>query len=243
MKKIDLNSLDKFKGGKYDIPIQLDISAEGKDNIKKAAEAAGIDVSKYMRCCAVSPETLIIVDPDGDAARQLIELNDNFSCHLRERRLTEEAIQQIVYKINSVQQCLESIVEQLPELTTTPEGEGNLVVESAMKTTHIQFKVNEALREFIEIKAEAFGMSVSKFLRVSALATEPVYILGKARWVAKNVVLLQDNIKDLKTNGLIDEKHHLILKWKGMDIYTTFIQLTQRLTDISIVDNGFTEEV
>lgn len=243
MKKIEISCLDKFKGGKYDIPIQLDISAEGKDTIKTHADAAGIAVSKYMRCCAVSPDTFIIVDPDGDAARQLIELNDNLCCYLRERKLAAEDVHGIIARINNLQQYLETLVEQFPEPSISQGCEETAVVESSNKTAHIQFKVNEALKEYIARKAEAVGMSVSRFLRVSALATEPVYILGKARWIAKNVVKLQDNIKELKTNCLIDEKHHLILKWKGMDIYTAFIQLTQRLTDISTIDNGFTEEV
>lgn len=243
MKKIEISCLDKFKGGKYDIPIQLDISAEGKDTIKTHADAAGVDISKYMRCCAVSPETFIIVDPDGDAARQLIELNDNLCCYLRERNLSDEDVQRLITRVNNVQQYMETIVVQLPEPTTAQGCEEAVAIEPAMKTTHIQFKVNEALREFIEIKAEAVDMSISKFLRVSALATEPVYILGKARWVAKNVVLLQDNVNDFKSNGLIDAKQHLILHRKCADIYNTFIELAQRLTDISTIDNGFSEEV
>ena len=45
MGKIDLTLLEKFKGQKNDIPVQMDISERGKITIKDLAETANVYVS------------------------------------------------------------------------------------------------------------------------------------------------------------------------------------------------------
>lgn len=246
MEKIDLTLLEKFKGQKNDIPVQLDISERGKITIKDLADAAKVDVSKYLRCCVLDEEIFQVIDPSGDISKLLIEINDHLSCSLRERKMEQKQISTVIYKLNSAYDSLDKLIKLLPVTqytdSFTADNETVKNYSNELKTAHIQFKVSGELKTFIETKASTLEMSTSRFIRVAALANEPVFILGHGKYAVRHIIEIQDNIKKLGVNGIIDDKSLKILSGKATDIFNIFIKLTQKLTNINNIDSISTEE-
>ena len=180
-----------------------------------------------MSCSVLDEVIFQVIDPSGDISKLLIEINDHLSCSLRESKMEQKQISTIIYKLNSAYDSLEKLIKLLPVTqytdSFTVDNETIKNYSKEPKTAHIQFKVSEELKTFIEAKASTLEMSTSRFIRVAALANEPVFILGHGKYAVRHIIEIQDNIKKLGVNGIIDDKSLKILSGKAIDIFNIFI--------------------
>lgn len=246
MKKINMKPLDKFQGTN-NTAILINIDENGKALIKEKACAAGLDVSKYLRCCAVDEELFKIIDVEGNTAKRLIEAYDRINFCLREGRMDQPIAEWTIKTLSSVRTELEKYYVQLQinenSNNFTMDGDKQYSIPIDRKSAQLQFKVCEDLRDYIDQKAESLGMTRSQFLRVAALAEQQVVVLGKGSLVAKYTIILQDSIKMLLNKGLVEPKYHIVLKAECTSIFNNFNQLAGRLTAVSLIDTGYGEEV
>lgn len=232
---------------KNDIPVQFDISEAGKKAIKERADSVGVDVSKYIRSRVIDEDIYRIIDSKGVISQNCIEISDCISCCIRERKIEQRIVDQVIAKLNTVFYTIEDYIHKIPECLEDPELKADVVTgankSSEHKSTHIQFKVCEELKEYIDNKSEELGMNLSQFLRVTSLTNSTIYVLKNANYVARNIVRIQEYIAKLSGSDLIGEKYIKIISSKAQDVFGIFIQLTYRLTKIDSIDDICSEEV
>lgn len=244
MKNFNFEDLSIYDGLPKTKTIQWDMTLRAKEKLKLKAESYNISMSQFVRISVHSNDIIVQLDPDGNIARILIEINDILTCSLRNKSISTDICNKIIYKCNDVFVNMSEISEQLSSFATDSQSADEVattVNSEQLKTEHFQFKDCEKLNEFIEKKATALDLNKSQLLRISTLADDTVYLLKHSSYIARYIIEIQNNLSIALHEEKLEDKYEKIIRSKIEDIFNKFIEVTLVLTNINKIEDSSDE--
>lgn len=245
MNKLNLDALAKFKEHPMNKTIQFDLSLTAKEKIKQNVKRANVNMSTYMRGVALSEDIIYVIDEKGCVAQAIIEANDILNYSLNNGIISEFVCNKLIHKLCYVLNKLESIYDEISKISESenpiPEMTNNNY-SPGCKKSHIQFMVSKELKEYIANKADSLNMSISQFLRVSALTERKVIVLGKGNYVSRYLIELQNKLNVVLKEEKINLNRRNSIESTFKDIFKKFIDISLMLTNITALEGSKDEE-
>lgn len=251
MNKLNFEILSQYNGLERKKGIQFSLSEKSKEKFKTKATELNVSMAEYIRAAVHSDDIFVQHDPEGNAARMIIEANDALSCSLKDKNLNTDIVNSVVYKLNEIFMVLNGISEILPNsiVNSTPDVVSDNTTEQSStaydqpKSGYFQFKDCEKLNEFIEQRAEKLELTKSQFLRTAVLADNKVHLLRHGKYLSRYIIEFQKNLNIAFQEGKIEEKYEKILRSKSDDVFNKFIEVSLMLTNINEIEGSINEEV
>ena len=244
MNNLNFEALSIYDGLPKTKTIQWDMTIRSKEKLKLKASSYNISMSQFVRAAVHSNDIIVQLDPDGNIARNLIETNDILTSSLRNKFISTDICNKVVYKCNEVFIKLNEVSEQLPRISadfTSADEVITTVNSEQLKTDHFQFKDCEKLNEFIETKAAMLDLNKSQLLRISTLADDTVYLLKHSGYIARYIIEIQNNLSIALHEEKLEDKYEKIIRSKIEDIFNKFIEVTIMLTNINKIEDSSNE--
>lgn len=241
MIKLNFPGMKKYEAQPLTVPVSFKLGPSAKEKINEKATSLGIKMSEYLRTVSITDEIFIILNPSGSIAQGLIEAHSSLTCLLREKKGREKAYPLLITKLNRVYSDMEALFNEMPEqsIEPTPDTADTANAASAeLKNASIQFYVSTTLKEHIDKKADSLFMDKAQFLRLVALAEQPVYVLEKGHYIARYLLEMNDIINDAILNNSFEGKYDKVIQRKVEDIFNLFVEISLRLTDVNNIEGA-----
>ena len=237
---ITLNSskMKEFEEQPQTEPVSFKICPSAKEKIKAKAKLLGIKVSEYMRNSSVKEEIFVILNPSGSIAQGIIEAHSSLNCLIREEKGQEKAYPLLINKLNRIFSDIEELLNELPEHSIKDSHDADNAPSTELKSASVQFYVSKPLKEFIDSKADSLSLDTAQFLRIAALADQPVYVLEKGHYIARYLLEIYDLINEALLNNTLDGKYDKVIQRKVVDILDIFIDVSLRLTNVNNIEGS-----
>lgn len=147
--------------------------------------------------------------------------------------------------ISSILFLLEKIFDELPDQdveATSDTADTANAASAELKNASIQFYVSTTLKEHIDKKADSLSMDTAQFLRIAALAEQPVYVLEKGHYIVRYLIEMYDLANDALLDQKLDNKYGQIIQRKIQDILDLFVKISKRLTNVNSIEGAADEE-
>lgn len=165
------------------------------------------------------------------------------TCLLREQKGREKVYPALISKLNGIFSNMEKIFDELPDqdVKVTSDIADN-TPPAELKSSSIQFYASIPLKDYIDKKADSLGMDTAQFLRISALAEQPVYVLEKGHYIARYLLELYDLATGALLDSKVDNKYGQVIQRKIQDILDLFVEISKRLTNVNNIEGAAEEE-
>lgn len=105
------------------------------------------------------------------------------------------------------------------------------------KTPTIQLKVSQEIKDKISQRAKAAELTISDFMRIAALSKDKVFFLNESGSIAKSLAEININLERALRGREITTDLEKELIEKFGDIYDTFYEVLDNLSNINHLDN------
>ena len=239
MINLNFSGLMEYEDQPQTEPVSFKLSPAAKAKVKANAKALKVHISEYMRAAVVTDEVFIVLNSSGSIAQGIIEAHSSLTCLLREQKGRETVYPALISKLNGIFSNMEKIFDELPDqdVKVTSDIADN-TPPAELKSSSIQFYASIPLKDYIDKKADSLGMDTAQFLRISALAEQPVYVLEKGHYIARYVLEMYDIINDAILNNSFDGKYDKVIQRKVEDIFNLFVEISLRLTNVNNIEGA-----
>ena len=239
MINLNFSGLMEYEDQPQTEPVSFKLSPAAKAKVKANAKALKVHISEYMRAAVVTDEVFIVLNSSGSIAQGIIEAHSSLTCLLREQKGRETVYPALISKLNGIFSNMEKIFDELPDqdVKVTSDIADN-TPPAELKSSSIQFYASIPLKDYIDKKADSLGMDTARFLRISALAEQPVYVLEKGHYIARYLLEMYDIINDAILNNSFDGKYDKVIQRKVEDIFNLFVEISLRLTNVNNIEGA-----
>lgn len=240
---LNFSGLKDYEDQPQTEPVSFKLSPAAKAKVKANAKALKVHISEYMRAAVVTDEVFIVLNSSGSIAQGIIEAHSSLTCLLREQKGREKVYPALISKLNGIFSNMEKIFDELPDqdVKVTSDIADN-TPPAELKSSSIQFYASIPLKDYIDKKADSLGMDTAQFLRISALAEQPVYVLEKGHYIARYLLELYDLATGALLDSKVDNKYGQVIQRKIQDILDLFVEISKRLTNVNNIEGAAEEE-
>lgn len=241
MINLNFSGLMEYEDQPQTEPVSFKLSPAAKAKVKANAKSLNVPMSEFMRAAAITDEIFVVLDPSGFLAQGIIEAQSSLTCLLREKKGREKAYPALISKLNGLLSAMEKIYDELPDLEATTDIADN-APSAELKSASIQFYVSTTLKERLDARADSLAMDTAQFLRIVALADQPVYVLEKGHYIVRYLIEMYDLANDALLDQKLDNKYGQIIQRKIQDILDLFVEISKRLTNVNNIEGAADEE-
>lgn len=239
MINLNFSGLKEYEDQPQTEPVSFKLSPAAKAKVKANAKSLKVPMSEYMRAAVVTEGVFAVLNPCGSVAQGIIEAHSSLTCLIREKKGREKAYPLMITKLNRVYSEMETLCNEIPvqDVETTSVTDYTANDPSAeLKNSQIQFYASKDLKEYLDKKADSLSMDKAQFLRIVALADQPVYVLEKGHYIARYLLEMYELINEALLYNNLDGKYDKVIQRKVEDTLDLFVKLSLRLTNVNLIE-------